>query len=191
MRPVADRKQASGKFHTDPISVSHLAYSGLCRNSVLWLLFLVSCPSCKSGATMLRLAATATLVAGLGMNLALADSSRPGLHKFYLHYLIVKNMKENDDQHAKVAEAFLQSSPKAAYSLGEFWWDWGLRDCYPYLHQYIEDASRGASKADQKKFGDQVEDLRDRCIQAFIFEHWDDINTSLANMVVNFPTDTQ
>jgi hypothetical protein len=125
------------------------------------------------------------------LSVALADGEQPNMHRFYLEHAIVDSLKETSDQYSKVAGAFLQSAPKAAYSLGEFWWDWAVRDCSAYLHQYGADLAKSSVGKDQKKMLEMGERARDHCVEAFIFEHWDDINTSIANKAKNFPKDNE
>jgi hypothetical protein len=85
----------------------------------------------------------------------------------------------------------VKASPVAANSLADFWWSWAMRDCFPYLSLQIE---RFAKLTDKVKIKEQTAILdhsRDSCVQTFIFEHWADVNQSIANKFANFPHDNE
>lgn len=112
-----------------------------------------------------------------------------GLHAFFLHYLIVSNLKETDNSKWDTFKQFREASPKAANSLAEFWWSWGIRQCMPYLTDQITQVSKIPDQKLRDEAMKQVESTRDNCIEAFIFDRWNDINKSIETKFARFPKD--
>jgi len=124
----------------------------------------------------------------IGPGLVAAEKSKsPSLHKLFLHHAIVGYMKEADGKSNKQLLAFFDENPRAAYSLAEFWWKWAVRDCDEWFERRVDREFK--KKSDFKKVRARLEDEHTNCIEAFIFQRWNDINASFHNKRMVFGKD--
>jgi hypothetical protein len=86
---------------------------------------------------------------------------------------------------------FAEASPKAANSLAQFWWSWGVRECFsqPFMTRLTTEAAKKTDKSERDIAEKQLQDEVDNCIEAFMFDRWKDINDSVANKFREFPKD--
>jgi len=129
------------------------------------------------------------LCAFVSSTTAYAQERPPGLHAFFLHYTIVSHLKERDDKRVSRLMKFREASPRASTSLAQFWWAWALRSCAGYLDTRIETISKIRDSSERERLVKQLEDDRNHCVEAFIFDRWSDINESIENKFAAFPKD--
>lgn len=121
-----------------------------------------------------------------------ANGEVPGLHKMHLIIGIVANMKESGSS-KKTFDALMNytnRAPISADSLMRFWWRWALRECREPISEIID---REVKRANGKVIADdskkRIEEERDNCVEAFIFDRWEKVSETIMNRSQNFERD--
>lgn len=116
---------------------------------------------------------------------AVAEESKgqDGVPKFYLAYAVVHEMKESN--RTPLLFQFHEKNSKAAKSLAEFWWVWGVRECEPDIAAYSKIQKLADGKYSDKA-QNKINDYAMSCVESFIFDRWGDVQESIKNKMSNF-----
>lgn len=100
---------------------------------------------------------------------------------FPVHYAIVNHTIKNDsgeiDKLMKLNDLGEISEHKLVGNfLSDFWWNRAVMSCHSYVKEAWESQKAVIKTEEIKKF---ITNTNDKCVQSYIYDNWDEINTTI------------